>query len=266
MKQFFTIITLLALAAPCLAQDESKEPAATELLFYRGFYQEVGLGDPEGAITLYEEFLADAPGHKMAATAARRNYRLLVETGRDAAEFGKRYAKWLELPATGDEKAGATIVARGASGRIGSDDAVLSPDELLLRKLRVKLAKAIEEGDEEAAKQVEGEILQAVRVSVLRAGKRGGGVVKDPGDEPFVAVVLIDLPATERAAFRKVVIDRCIQWIDAHKADGTVDADKCQVLKDCVDAVTKAIDADQWADAQKAWDMAVKTVKTVKID
>ena len=71
---------LFALALPLAAQ----EPVAaeTEAMFYKAFYLEKGQRDFAGAMTLYEQFLAKAPEHKLAAEAAKQQFNLLSATGK----------------------------------------------------------------------------------------------------------------------------------------------------------------------------------------
>ena len=105
--------TLLPLALPLVAQ----EPAAAqvEAMFYKAYYLEKGPRQFEEASVLYEKFLTAAPEHKLAAEAAKQQFRLLDRTGktkeRDA--FKTKYSKLLgdisatpARPAPGEGNAG----------------------------------------------------------------------------------------------------------------------------------------------------------------
>ncbi|MFM1870906.1 MAG: hypothetical protein RL398_328 [Planctomycetota bacterium] len=84
---------LFALALPLCAQ--APVSAETEAIFYKAFYLEKGPRDFAQAMTLYEQFLAKAPEHKLAAEAARQQFGLLDRLGktkeRDA--FKEKYGK-----------------------------------------------------------------------------------------------------------------------------------------------------------------------------
>ena len=92
--------TLLALALPLVAQD-TQEPkvSSAEAMFYKAYYLEKGDRKFEEAVVLYQAFLAKAPEHKLAAVAAKQNFRLLDRMGktkeRDAfkAKFEKLIGK-----------------------------------------------------------------------------------------------------------------------------------------------------------------------------
>lgn len=96
---------LFALALPLCAQapiSQAPVAAETEGLFYKAFYLEKGPRDFAQAMTLYEQFLAKAPEHKLAGEAARYQFGLLDRLGktkeRDA--FKEKYAKLLGDVAT----------------------------------------------------------------------------------------------------------------------------------------------------------------------
>ena len=103
--------TLLALALPLVAQDA---PASqVEAVFYKAYYLEKGQRDFAGAMTLYQEFLEKAPTHKLAAEAAKQQFRLLDRTGK-TKERDAFQAKYKDL--IGTMVAGGTRPTRPERG------------------------------------------------------------------------------------------------------------------------------------------------------
>lgn len=173
---------LLALALPLAAQ----EPVAaeTEAMFYKAFYLEKGQRDFAGAMALYEQFLAKAPEHKLAAEAAKQQYRLLDSTGktkeRDA--FKAKYEKLLGNIATAPAAGGAPgeRPARGAgdaprgdrpgAGAGGFGGPGGRPDQAArIAELEKQLEKAKADGNAEEVKRLEQQLERA------RQGGRGPG-------------------------------------------------------------------------------------------
>ncbi|MEC8653731.1 MAG: hypothetical protein VXY92_14345 [Planctomycetota bacterium] len=103
--------TLLALALPLVAQDA---PASqVEAVFYKAYDLEKGQRDFAGAMTLYQEFLEKAPTHKLAAEAAKQQFRLLDRTGK-TKERDAFQAKYKDL--IGTMVAGGTRPTRPERG------------------------------------------------------------------------------------------------------------------------------------------------------
>lgn len=80
-----TTSTFLALAALLLPGPVAAQQQDPELLFYRGYYVEVELQQPDDALALYRQALAAAPESRIAGLAARRAIALLKKQGDDTA-------------------------------------------------------------------------------------------------------------------------------------------------------------------------------------
>ena len=179
---------LLALTLPLFAQ----EPAAqAETLFYKAFYLEKGPRDFAQAMTLYEQFLAAAPDHKLASEAAKQQFGLLDRTGktkeRDA--FKEKYSKLLgnvvatgagDAPAAGGERAGgAGGRGAGAGGdrpARGEGGAGGRPDQAArIADLEKQLAAAKAEGSEEKIKELTAQLERAKAGGGRGQGGPGGG-------------------------------------------------------------------------------------------
>jgi len=172
---------LLALALPMAAQDATVQ---TENLFYKAFYLEKGTRDFAGAMSLYEQFLTQAPGHKLAADAAKQQLALLDKTGktkeRDA--FKAKYEKLLgntvavagQAPAA---DAGDARPARGERGEGGEGRGAGGPGGRMdpaarIAELEKQIEKAKAEGNEEEVKKL---TAQLERTKQMGAGRGPGG-------------------------------------------------------------------------------------------
>ena len=175
---------LLALALPMAAQDAS---VATENLFYKAFYLEKGTRDFAGAMALYEQFLNEAPTHKLASEAAKQQFALLDKTGKNKERdaFKAKYEKLLgnavavaPKPADGagerpaGERGERGERPAGGEGRQRMDPAARIAD---LEK-QIEAAKA--EGKEEDVKRL---TTQLERAKQMGAGGRGPGGQGGPG-------------------------------------------------------------------------------------
>ena len=182
--------TLLALALPLVAQDA---PASqVEAVFYKAYYLEKGQRDFAGAMTLYQEFLEKAPTHKLAAEAAKQQFRLLDRTGK-TKERDAFQAKYKDL--IGTMVAGGTRPTRpergdrpeGGRGERGDRMREMMGDEIAdkLTKASDDLKKALDAGKMEDADKALEALKEAFPMGRGRGGRGGdqGGRRRGRGGE-----------------------------------------------------------------------------------
>jgi hypothetical protein len=242
---------LLALALPLAAQ----APAASEVevMFYKAFYLEKGQRDFVGAMALYEEFLAKAPEHKLAAEAAKQNFQLLDRTGktkeRDA--FKTKYASLLGniANAPAGERRDAPPAAGEGRGPGNRPDAAAR-----MAELEKQLAKAKADGKDDEVKRLQEQIdrLKQAGERGARAGGQGG-----PGGRGGLMAVLrgnkklADMNEEEMTQL-KTGLGQASGMLDRMRENGQEEAaDKAAKQ---VDAIKKALDAGKMDEAQKALD------------
>lgn len=240
---------LLALALPVLAQDPTATDA--EVLFYKAYYLEKGPKDHAAAMELYQKFLDKAPEHKLAAEAAKQQYRLLDQTGkskeRDA--FKAKYEKLLgniqPAPAGGDAARGGG--ARGEGGR---------PDmQARVAELEKALEKAKADGNTEEVKRLEQQLERAKQGGRGGPGGAGGrgGVMRLLGSDK----ALKDMSAEEIGQIKEGLAGASTM-VDRIRDTGNEEmADK---LEDGIGALQKALDANDMVAAQKAVDELKKVM------
>lgn len=261
------VSALLALALPLCAQDNS---ADTENTFYKAFYLEKGARDFAGAMDLYSKFLAAAPDHKLAKTAARQQFGLLNKTGKtkDRDAFREKYADLLggaaatgravadDAPARPGRGEGAEGrgrgeggEGRGARGEGGADMAARIKDT------EAELAKAKEAGDEE---QVANLTRRLERMKEMAAGGgrgRGAGGEGRQGGRArggmFGSKKLAEMSADELKEF-KAGLDRMSGMIDRMRE--RLDEDQAKALETNLSDLQKALEGDKLDEAQKALD------------
>ncbi|MEO6593781.1 MAG: hypothetical protein ABIP94_03415 [Planctomycetota bacterium] len=257
---------LLALALPLTAQAPAS--AEAEGIFYKAFWLEKGERDLIGAMALYEQFLAKAPEHKLAKEAAKQQFGLLSSTGktkeRDA--FKVKYEKLLgnvaSVGAGGDRPARAEGDAPPAGGERGqrgegagrAGGAARMDPAARMAELEKQLAKAKEEGDDEATKRVEQQIERAKRMA--EGGGRGQGGQPGQGRRGGMGALfgtkkLSEMTAEELKAFKDGLAGAETMLEGAKGRMGEEDAKK---LDANVSSLKKGLDANKLDDAQKALD------------
>jgi len=248
MKTRFASV-LLALALPLVAQEPAASP--TEAIFYKAFYLEKGQLDYAGAMVLYEQFLAKAPEHTLAAQAAKQQYQLLDKTGktkeRDA--FKAKYEKLIGDVAIAGERPARPGPEGAGAGRRGAGEGqgrgAGRPDPAArLAELDKQLAAAKEAGDDEKVKELEQQIARTKQMGDrARAGGGRGGIFSDKK--------LADMSAEELTQF-KDGLDRMEGTLDRMRERmGDEVADK---LETSLDALRSGLEANKLDEAQKALD------------
>lgn len=233
---------LLALALPVLAQDPTATDA--EVLFYKAYYLEKGPKDHAAAMELYQKFLDKAPEHKLAAEAAKQQYRLLDQTGkskeRDA--FKAKYEKLLgniqPAPAGGDAARGG-----GARGEGGG-----RPDmQARIAELEKQLEKAKADGNAEEVKRLEQQLERARQGGRGQGGPGGRGAWMRLASEK----ALKDMSAEELGQVKEGIAQQA-QNLERMRDNGMAEmADK---LEPGLTALQKALDGNDMEAAQKAID------------
>jgi tetratricopeptide (TPR) repeat protein len=253
---------LLALALPLSAQDPAAEQ--TEAIFYKAYYLEKGQRDFAGAMALYEQFLAKAPDSKLAAAAAKQQYKLLDDTGktkeRDAfkAKYEKLLGNVANAPAAG-AGAGAPPArgdGEGRPGGAGRPDAQARAAEL--EKLQKELDKAKADGNAEEVKKLEAQIERA------KQGGRGPGAGGQAGGGRrggLMAAMMSNKKISEMTAEEvtqlKDSLGNSQRMIDGMKQNGQ--EEQAKKLEAGIETLKKALEANKTEDAQKALD-ALKEV------
>ncbi|MBL8738461.1 MAG: hypothetical protein JNL12_18670 [Planctomycetes bacterium] len=245
---------LLALALPVLAQDPTATDA--EVLFYKAYYLEKGPKDHAAAMELYQKFLDKAPEHKLAAEAAKQQYRLLDQTGkskeRDA--FKAKYEKLLgniqPAPAGGDVARGGGARGEGARGEGGG-----RPDmQARIAELEKQLEKAKADGNAEEVKRLEQALERARQGGRGQGGPGGrGGVMRLLGSDK----ALKDMSAEEIGQIKEGLAGAS-SMVDRIRDMGNEEmADK---LEGGIAALQKALDGNDMEAAQKAVDELKKVM------
>ncbi len=260
---------LLALALPLAAQEPIA--AETEAMFYKAFYLEKGQRDFAGAMALYEQFLAKAPEHKLAADAAKQQFRLLDATGktkeRDA--FKAKYEKLLGNIATapaagaaggagaggadarpargegGDAPRGERPAGAGGPGAGGRMDPAAR-----LADLEKQLAKAKEDGDADKQKEIEAQIERAKTRGQGGQGAQGGQGGRRGG--VLMGTKKVAEMTAEELTQLKEGLGNTTRMIDMMKQNGQEEA--ATKLEGNIDSLKKALEANKLDDAQKAVD------------
>jgi hypothetical protein len=251
---------LLALTLPLFAQDPAGQ---AEALFYKAFYLEKGPRDFAQAMTLYEEFLAKAPDHKLAGEAAKQQFGLLDRTGktkeRDA--FKEKYSKLLgnvvatgagDAPAAGGPGgqgrgagAGGDRPARGEGGAGGRPD-----NAARIAELEKGIEKAKAEGNEEQVKALTAQLERAKagggRGQGGPGGARGGGLMRAMMGNTKIA----DMSAEELTQLKESVAN--YQLNDRMRQN--MSEEQVKKLESGVESLKKALADNKTEDAQKALD------------
>lgn len=243
MKTRF-VSALLALALPLVAQDPNPVASPTEAIFYKAFYLEKGQLDYAGAMVLYDQFLAKAPEHALAAQAAKQQYLLLDKTGktkeRDA--FKAKYEKLIgDVAIAGDRPARPGPEGAGRGAGPGRPDPAAR-----MAELEKQLAEAKASGDDAKVKELEAQIARLKQMGDRpRAGGPGGrgGIFSDKK--------LAEMSPEELTQF-KDGLDRMEGMLDRMRERiGDEQADK---LEASLGDLKKGLEANKLEDAQKALD------------
>jgi tetratricopeptide (TPR) repeat protein len=256
---------LLALALPLCAQEPAA--AAAEVTFYKAFYLEKGQRDFAGAMTLYQQFLEQAPEHKFAAEAAKQQFALLDKTGktkeRDA--FKAKYEKLLGNIASAPPAAGGAAGGDGARGERGergergagggAAGGRMDP-AARLAELEKQLEKAKADGNAEEQKRLEQQIERMKQGGGRGQGGQGGQGGPGGGMRGGLMGALrgtkkIAEMNDEEMTALKGNIEQAGGAIDMMRERSPELADK---LEKGVAELKKALDAGNKEDAQKAMD------------
>lgn len=245
---------LLAAALPVAAQTPAPVASEAEAMFYKAFYLEKGELDFAGAMSLYEQFLAKAPDHRLAAQAAKNQYRLLDQTGkakeRDA--FKAKYEKLLGnvVPATAPAPGagGEGRPARGDGERPGAGG---RPDMAgRVAELEKQLEKARADGNADEVRRLEQQLeraRQGGRAAGGQAGGRRGGAMGALMGNKKVS----EMTAEELAGLKEG-IGGASRMIEMLRNNGQ--EEQAGKLEGQLNALKKALDANKLDDAQKAID------------
>jgi tetratricopeptide (TPR) repeat protein len=248
---------LLAVALPLAAQTPTPVASEVETMFYKAFYLEKGELDFAGAMSLYEQFLAKAPDHRLAAQAAKNQYRLLDQTGkakeRDA--FKAKYEKLLgnAVPATAPAPGagGEGRPARGDGERPGAGG---RPDMAArVAELEKQLEKARADGNAEEVRRLEQQLERA-----RQGGRAGGGAGGQAGGRRGGAMGALmgnkkvsEMTAEELEGLKEG-IGGASRMIEMLRNNGQ--EEQAGKLETQLGALKKALDANKLDDAQKAID------------
>jgi hypothetical protein len=259
---------LLALALPLCAQDSTNATAQAEGMFYKAFYLEKGPRDFAGAMALYEQFLAAAPGHKLATEAAKQQFNLLDKTGktkeRDA--FRAKYEKLLgnavavagDAPATAPTApagAGEGRPQRGEGEARGPGGGRFDP-AAQQAELEKQIEKAKADGNEEEVKRLTQRLerIKQMAAGGGRPGQGGGAGQGGPGGRGagmFGNKKLTEMNADELTQFKEGLgmmegmLDRMRERMDAEQV---------KKVEGNLETLKKNLEAGKLEDAQKALD------------
>ncbi|MEY4674162.1 MAG: hypothetical protein RL148_1946 [Planctomycetota bacterium] len=245
---------LLALALPVLAQDPAA--VAAETSFYKAFYLEKGERDFAGAMTLYAQFLAANPDHKLAKVAAEQNYGLLTRTGKakEAEEFKTKYGKLLSGRATApaaqpaaQEPAQQPPAGEGPRNR-GAEGQGREQMAQRLERMKEELNKAKESGDTAAAERLEAQI-KRMEEGAARGGEPGQA---GPGGRQRMQVKFADMTKEQLDEFKGQRLDMMTGMIDRLRENGQ--EERATQLEKSITDLKAALDAGKTEDAQKIWD------------
>jgi hypothetical protein len=251
--------TLLALMLPLAAQ----EPAAnTEAIFYKAFYLEKGQKDFANAMVLYQQFLDQAPDHKLAKEAAVQQYGLLGTTGktkeRDAfkAKYEKLLGNAAPTPAAGDRPAGGDAPRGRGEGQGRPGGGAGGDMQARVAQLEKDLAKAKEEGNTEEVKRIEQQLERARQGG--RGGNAGGGGARRGG---LFGVLGNNKKISEMTAEEKTALKDAVGTFTLNdQMRERMGEDSAKKLEENVASLKKALDADKTEDAQKALDALRETM------
>jgi uncharacterized coiled-coil protein SlyX len=195
-------------------------------------------------MVLYDQFLAKAPEHALAAQAAKQQYALLDKTGKtkERDTFKAKYEKLIgDVAVTGDRPARPGPEGAGRGAGPGRPDPAAR-----LADLEKQLAEAKASGDEAKVKELEAQIARVKQMGDrARAGGQGGrgGMFSDKK--------LSEMSAEELTAF-KGGLDRMEGMLDRMRERlGDEQADQ---LEANLGDLKKGLDANKLDDAQKALD------------
>ncbi|MGE3173558.1 MAG: hypothetical protein AB7O97_13120 [Planctomycetota bacterium] len=254
MMTRFAAAALFALALPLVAQDADANPA--EATFYKAYWLENGERNFAAAMVLYDQFLEQAPEHRLAREAARFQFGLLTRTGKAdaAAVFAKKHQKLLGDVATGsparpgaDAEPGGRGAGRPRDGGAGRG-ADVDPAQRLA-DLEKQLAEAKQEGDDDRVTRLERQIAR-----MRRAAEGGGEGGRGPGGERrgFAPVEFAKMSKEELDEFKTQRLERMTGMIDRLRENGM--DERADQLQASVDGLKKALDAGNLEQAQAAWD------------
>lgn len=256
---------LFALALPLAAQDAA---ATAENLFYKAYWMEKGERDFAAAMTLYDQFLSQAPEHRLAKQAATFQFDLLTRSGKtkDAEAFAKKYEKLLGNVAVGaPARADGEGRGRGGEGRgEGRGPGAAGGGDMAARlaELKKQLEEAKAAGDTEKVAQLENRIRRMEQMAQGGGaggqggqggpGQRGqggpggrrGGILF--GDTKLADASPEDITALkERLGNMEPMLERMRE---------NMPEDKMKSLEEGITALKKALDENKMEDAQKALD------------
>lgn len=247
---------LFALALPVLAQDAQAVPA--ENLFYKAYWLEKGERNFAEAMSLYDQFLQQAPEHRLAKQAATFEFDLLTRAGKtkEAEAFAKKHEKLLGSVAVGAPTRQAPEgegrgrgegrgEGRGAGG--GGDM------QARLADLKKQLEEAKAAGDTEKAAQLEQRIKRMEQMAQGGGpggpgGGQGGRGMRNP---LFGNQKLADMSADELAQFKEglanmePMLERMRERLTEEQA---------KAVDENLAALKKALADNKLEDAQKAVD------------
>jgi len=249
---------LFALALPLLAQ---QEPAAApaENLFYKAYWLEKGERNFAEAMTLYDQFLAQAPEHRLAKFAATNQFELLTRAGKtkDADAFAKKYEKLLGSVATGaparaeggDRPAGgAPERGDGARGEGGGRRGNFDP-QARMAELKKQLEDAKAAGDTEKVAQLEARIKQMEQMA------QGGGAGQGGGGRRGGFGQAVEFAKMDKAALDQFKTERLTQMsamVERLKENGM--EDRAKQVEESITSLKKALDDNKLDEAQKIYD------------
>lgn len=259
---------LFALALPLCAQGGDAS-ASAENMFYKAYYLEKGARDFASAMTLYEQFLAAAPDHKLAKEAAKQQFALLDRTGkakeRDA--FKAKYAALLgdaavstgraapegdapARPERGEGGEGRPQRGEGGGQGFGPGGARMDP-AARMAELEKQLEKAKADKDEEAVKRIEAQIERA-KAFAAGGGQGGPGQGRGQGrGGMFNSKKLTEMNEEELTQF-KGGLERMETMMERMKEN--MPEEQSKAMETNLGDLKKALDANKLEDAQKALD------------
>ncbi len=240
------------------------EAAATpaETIFYKAYWMEKGERNFAEAITLYEQFLAQAPEHRLAKQAATFEFDLMTRAGKtkEAEAFAKKYEKLLGNVAVGaPARADGEGRGRGGEGRGagagGAAGAGAGGDmQARLAELKKQLEDAKAAGETEKVAQLEQRIKRMEQMGQgggaggRGQGGAGGGRMRNP---LFGNQKLADMSADELTQFKDGLANM-EPMLERMKENLT--EEQVKAVEESLTALKTALDANKLEDAQKAVD------------
>ncbi len=251
---------LFALALPVMAQDAASLPA--ESLFYKAYWLEKGERNPAEAMVLYEQFLQQAPDHRLAKQAATFEFDLLTRAGKtkEAEVFAKKYQKLLGDVAVG-APAKADGAGRGGEGRErggdrGGERGAGGDMQARMAELKKQIEDAKAAGETEKVAQLEQRLKRMEQMG--QGGGAGGRGQGGPGgrggfrNNPlFGTQKLADLSADELAQFKEGLanMEPMLERMKQRLSEEQVKS-----VEESMKALKTALDGNKIEDAQKAID------------